>query len=109
MWYCDVCKKHTNATKKVDIYKAPEYLILHLKRFKKTKDKSLIRFPLEGLDMTDYVVSSKDKVNSKTSDMGEEQKNNEKQKLIYDCYAINNHKESSNNSYTAYVKNFKDN
>ena len=59
--------------------------------------------------MTDYVVSSKDKVSREPNDMDEEQKNNEKQKLIYDCYAITNHKDEISTPYTAYIKNFKDN
>jgi ubiquitin C-terminal hydrolase len=33
-WYCPCCKKHFQATKQMTIYKAPEILILHLKRFK---------------------------------------------------------------------------
>jgi len=32
-WYCSKCKDHVLAMKKIEIYRTPEYLILHLKRF----------------------------------------------------------------------------
>ena len=32
-WYCNKCKEHTNALKKIEVYKTPEYLIIHFKRF----------------------------------------------------------------------------
>ena len=35
MWYCNKCKDHVQATKKLDLYKLPKYLVLVLKRFKK--------------------------------------------------------------------------
>ncbi len=45
------------------IYRAPEILIIHLKRFKNTsgiwkggKLTKLVEFPLQGLDITKYVV-----------------------------------------------------
>ena len=31
-WYCNKCKEHVNAVKKMDIYKSPYYLIFQLKR-----------------------------------------------------------------------------
>jgi len=32
-WYCNKCKEHQLAFKKMDIYKAPNYLCFQLKRF----------------------------------------------------------------------------
>ena len=32
-WYCSKCKDHVPALKKMEIYKTPEYLIVHFKRF----------------------------------------------------------------------------
>ena len=32
-WYCNKCKEHKQATKKMELYKTPKILILHLKRF----------------------------------------------------------------------------
>jgi hypothetical protein len=32
-WFCSRCKIHVNARKKMELYRAPEFLIMHLKRF----------------------------------------------------------------------------
>ena len=32
-WYCPQCKEHVRATKKLDLWKLPNVLIVHLKRF----------------------------------------------------------------------------
>lgn len=32
-WYCPKCKKHQQATKKFDLWKLPNILVIHLKRF----------------------------------------------------------------------------
>lgn len=64
-WYCGKCKDHVVATKKMEIYKIPECLIVHFKRFshtrssfsgssKKLNDK--IDFPVDGLNMSNYVL-----------------------------------------------------
>ena len=34
MWYCNKCKTHVQATKKIEIYKVPPILVVSLKRFK---------------------------------------------------------------------------
>ena len=60
-WYCNVCKKHQRATKQMSLYKAPRVLVIHLKRFKssgsysKSKITDRIDFPIEDLDLTNYV------------------------------------------------------
>ena len=36
LWYCPRCKKHRLASKKMDIWKLPEILVVHLKRFQYT-------------------------------------------------------------------------
>ena len=96
-WYCSKCKDHVVATKKMEVYRTPEILIIHFKRFshnrssmfgsKKINDK--IDFPVEGLNMTNYVLNSKDG-----------------KKIIYDLYAVSNHFGSlSGGHYTAFAKN----
>jgi ubiquitin carboxyl-terminal hydrolase 4/11/15 len=69
-WYCSKCKDHVLAMKKIEIYRTPEYLILHLKRFSHSagrifggarKLKTEIDFPIKGLDMTPYLVELKNK------------------------------------------------
>lgn len=59
-WYCSVCKKHQCATKKIDLWRLPEILIIHLKRFSysrhwRNKITSLVDFPLEALDVTPWI------------------------------------------------------
>ena len=66
----------------------------------------MINFPLEGLDMTEYVINQQ--VNIENINMGEEQKEGEKKKLLYDCYAVVNHDVIEEKVYTAIIKNFKD-
>ena len=36
-WYCNKCKEQVDATKMMEIYKAPPVLILCLQRFKESK------------------------------------------------------------------------
>ena len=36
-WYCSDCKDFRQATKKMDLYRLPNILILHLKRFSYTR------------------------------------------------------------------------
>lgn len=60
LWYCPRCKKHQQATKKFDLWKVPDVLVVHLKRFSNSRtlrDKidTFIDFPVEGLDLSDMV------------------------------------------------------
>ena len=100
-WYCSKCKDHVVASKKMEVYKAPEFLIVHLKRFSHNRNTmfgtrklgDLIDFPVEGLDMSNYIVQSRGGDGS--------------QKIKkYDLYAVSNHFGSlSGGHYTAYAKN----
>ena len=50
-WYCKKCKKHQEATKKFDLWKLPDVLVVHLKRFSynriwRDKIDAVIDFPL---------------------------------------------------------------
>lgn len=101
-WYCNKCQKHKQATKKMELYKLPDYLILHLKRFKtsrigsigslyfpagSTKINSCVEFPIDELDMQCY--SKKKNQNSK-----------------YELIGICNHfGEMNGGHYTAFCKN----
>ena len=73
-WYCNKCKEHVNAVKKMDIYKSPYYLIFQLKRFKQDNDDSsifnifnssknttFIDFPITNLDLSNYILSENNK------------------------------------------------
>jgi ubiquitin carboxyl-terminal hydrolase 4/11/15 len=93
-WYCNKCKDHVLATKKMDVWRAPDVLIIHLKRFQYTrlwreKLDTLVDFPFEGLDMGPWLGSAENK-----------------QDAIYDLYAISNHMGGlGGGHYTAYAKN----
>ena len=60
-WYCPNCKTHVQATKKMEIYRAPPILILHIKRFKsdgnsKEKVYNPVIFPETNLDISRWVI-----------------------------------------------------
>jgi ubiquitin carboxyl-terminal hydrolase 8 len=60
MWKCPRCKSFERARKKIDIWKLPSVLIVHLKRFEFTerrsgKINSLVHFPINNLDLAPYV------------------------------------------------------
>ena len=67
-WYCSNCKTHQNALKKMEIFKSPDYLIIHLKRFShqrtsffgSRKISELVDFPIENLDLKSYVIPGKE-------------------------------------------------
>ena len=57
-WYCGVCKDHVQARKTIEIYKVPNYLVLHLKKLKTAaKQIPLITFPIDCLDMQPFVLN----------------------------------------------------
>lgn len=61
-WTCPNCKVPREATKRITITRAPQILVIQLKRFKSVRrgftDKSntLVDFPLTGLDLTPFSV-----------------------------------------------------
>ncbi|KAK5667937.1 hypothetical protein QVD99_004986 [Batrachochytrium dendrobatidis] len=62
-WYCGNCKKHTNGLKKLDLWKLPKILIVHLKRFvfnphleSWAKLESRVDYPLDDLEMGQFSV-----------------------------------------------------
>ncbi|KPI40117.1 putative ubiquitin carboxyl-terminal hydrolase 12 [Cyphellophora attinorum] len=96
-WYCPRCKEHRRAEKKFELWKIPDVLIMHLKRFssgRNLRDKLElnVEYPVEGLDMTKYVLDAEGKV------------------MIYDLIAVDNHYGGlGGGHYTAYAKNFANN
>ncbi|KAG4304958.1 hypothetical protein PORY_001633 [Pneumocystis oryctolagi] len=97
LWYCPNCKEHRRATKQLEIWKSPDILVIHLKRFSSSRnlrDKIdvLVDFPLKGLDLSERVAGNK--YNSSLA--------NDSQ--IYDLYAVSNHFGGlGGGHYTAYV------
>ncbi|KAK4123327.1 ubiquitin carboxyl-terminal hydrolase-like protein [Parathielavia appendiculata] len=96
-WYCPRCKEHRRASKKFDLWKTPDILVVHLKRFSSSgwrRDKLdiLVDFPVEGLDLTKRVI---DKETGKQE--------------IYDLIAVDDHWGGlGGGHYTAFAKNFVD-
>lgn len=94
-WFCNKCKKNQRATTQMEVFSAPKILIIHLKRFKnqrniKTKINLKIIYPLENLDLKDYVVESLMPEELVERRMKGEDKH-EKKSLVYDLYAVINH------------------
>ncbi|KAF9891719.1 CSN-associated deubiquitinating enzyme Ubp12, partial [Aspergillus nanangensis] len=94
-WYCPRCKEHRLASKKFELWKTPDILVMHLKRFSASRgfrDKLdvLVDFPVEGLDLTGRVEAPEDG-----------------KSLVYDLFAVDNHYGGlGGGHYTAYAKNF---
>ncbi|XP_022929032.1 ubiquitin carboxyl-terminal hydrolase 9-like isoform X1 [Cucurbita moschata] len=92
MWYCPRCKEHRQATKKLDLWKLPEIIVFHLKRFSysrylKNKLDTFVDFPIHNLDLSKYV------------------KSNDGKSYLYNLYAISNHYGGlGGGHYTAYAK-----
>ena len=63
-WFCHNCKSHKKAAKQSILYKAPNYLIIHLKRFllqksdinSYTKNRLFMDFPINNLDLSNSVI-----------------------------------------------------
>uniref|UniRef100_A0A8B9IJL4 Ubiquitin carboxyl-terminal hydrolase 8 n=1 Tax=Anser cygnoides TaxID=8845 RepID=A0A8B9IJL4_ANSCY len=63
-FYCSHCKTRRDSLKKIEIWKLPPVLLVHLKRFSydgrwKQKLQTSVDFPLETLDLSQYVIGPK--------------------------------------------------
>lgn len=62
VWRCPRCRVEREATKKITITRAPEFLVVHFKRFSAShterarKVRTPIEFPLQGLDLGPFVL-----------------------------------------------------
>lgn len=79
MWYCPSCKKHRQASKKLDLWRLPEILVIHLKRFSysrymKNKLETFVDFPIHDLDLSDYIAHKNGQLSN-----------------CYALYAVSNH------------------
>ncbi|XP_062922369.1 ubiquitin carboxyl-terminal hydrolase 8 isoform X2 [Mobula hypostoma] len=92
-FHCSNCKAHRDSTKKLEIWKLPPILLVHLKRFSyegrwKQKLQTNVDFPLENLELSNYVIGPKNNVKR------------------YNLYAVSNHYGGLDGGhYTAYCKN----
>lgn len=96
-WYCPRCKEHRRASKKFELWKTPDILVMHLKRFSSSgmrRDKLdvFVDFPIEGLDLSSRVIETE-----------------EGKQEIYDLFAVDDHWGGlGGGHYTAFAKNFYD-
>nr|CDS28089.1 ubiquitin carboxyl terminal hydrolase 8 [Hymenolepis microstoma] len=76
-WLCPQCKVPREAQKTFEIWRFPDYLIIHLKRFYCSgacqKIENMVTFPLKDLDLSQFM------------------KNPEQTNSRYDLYAVINH------------------
>ncbi|KAJ9549733.1 hypothetical protein OSB04_022276 [Centaurea solstitialis] len=92
--YCPGCKEHRQATKKLDLWRLPDIIVFHLKRFSysrflKNKLDTFVNFPIHNLDLSKY-VKSKDVAGGSS---------------VYELYAISNHYGGlGGGHYSAYAK-----
>ncbi|KAK9951288.1 hypothetical protein M0R45_006743 [Rubus argutus] len=93
MWYCPQCKERRQASKKLDLWRLPEVLVIHLKRFSysrsmKHKLETFVNFPIHDFDLTNYIAH----------------KSNSRHQL-YELYALTNHYGGMGSGhYTAHIK-----
>ena len=93
-WYCPKCKKHTLASKKIELFYLPKILIICFKRFIREsfrwrKNEVFVDFPINNLDMGEYMIGP-DKEHSK-----------------YNLFAVSQHYGSTGfGHYPAVCKNF---
>ncbi|ORX84786.1 cysteine proteinase [Basidiobolus meristosporus CBS 931.73] len=62
-WFCANCQEYQQATKRIELWRLPEILIIHLKRFchaasRQTKVDMLVDFPLDGVDLNPWLTKS---------------------------------------------------
>ncbi|KAG4183297.1 hypothetical protein ERO13_A09G101100v2 [Gossypium hirsutum] len=92
MWYCPRCKEHHQASKKLDLWRLPEIVVIHLKRFSynrflKNKLETYVDFPIDNLDLSNYIGSRNGELSNR-----------------YMLYAVSNHYGSMGGGhYTAFV------
>ncbi|KAI6149803.1 cysteine proteinase [Pisolithus tinctorius] len=98
LWYCPRCKKHQQATKKFDLWKVPDILAVHLKRFSNSRalrDKidAFVDFPIEGFDLTRLVGEREvgKRLNESGANLQELGIHDLDEPLIYDLYAVDEH------------------
>ncbi|KFP66004.1 Ubiquitin carboxyl-terminal hydrolase 8 [Cariama cristata] len=92
-FYCSHCKTRRDSLKKIEIWKLPPVLLVHLKRFSydgrwKQKLQTSVDFPLETLDLSQYVIGPKNNLRR------------------YNLFSVSNHYGGLDGGhYTAYCKN----
>merc|ERR1712050_115455 len=92
-WFCEKCNKRVNAKKKIDLWKLPPVLVVHLKRFefdmrtcRFRKIQAKLRSSLT-VDLTEFVTTE------------------QREPLVYDIICVANHSgQLGRGHYTATCK-----
>ena len=88
MWYCSRCKEHVRAMKTMELWRLPNVLIVHLKRFefknalRRDKLDTFVDFPLDGLDMGNHCASTRKNGSDVVDDSVD---------ATYDLFGVTNH------------------
>ena len=96
MWICPRCKAPRRAISKIEPWKLPDILVVHVKRFLcsakwREKIRTKVHFPLTALDMAPYVHAE-----ARALMPGA---------MLYDLFAVTNHLGGmTGGHYTAYVR-----
>ncbi|KAI9220782.1 hypothetical protein BC828DRAFT_336318, partial [Blastocladiella britannica] len=103
--YCRKCKEHREATKKVDLWRAPPTLVVALKRFgqggryRREKIGAMVDCPLV-LDLSERVLGPRRNNPAPAGDGDVEDES-----MLYDLYAVTNHFGGlGGGHYTAYAQ-----
>jgi ubiquitin carboxyl-terminal hydrolase 4/11 len=65
-WYCSTCKEDVRALKTIKLWRLPNILVIHLKRFefrhgfRRDKLDTFVDFPLENMDMDPHTANRND-------------------------------------------------
>ena len=107
VWRCPHCKREREATKQIILTRAPQFLVIHLKRFEVRKGDAKkvhtpINFPLHGLDIGEYMV--RDGVPRPQYQSHDDPATSPP--YVYDCYAVMRHIGNTGNGghYISFVK-----
>jgi ubiquitin carboxyl-terminal hydrolase 4/11/15 len=106
MWYCSSCKGHVRAMKTMKLWRLPNILVVHLKRFefkhslRRDKLDTLVDFPLEGLDMSRHCSGLNEIRGDSKEDLVDAEVD-----ATYDLFAVINHYGRMGfGHYTAYCR-----
>ena len=103
VWKCPYCKCEREATKKITITRAPQFLVVHFKRFEMRKGENArkvhtpIQFPLFGLNMDPYMIPPAPKMAPDPRALEEPMDPATTPPYLYDAYAVMRHIGSSGN------------
>lgn len=102
VWKCPQCNKEREATKQITITRAPQFLVVHFKRFSAGRGESArkvrtpIEFPLHNMDLEPYMLPSPTPIEAQTiaRDYGAQELKSDPPMTppyTYDAYAVMRH------------------